>query len=78
MSVLANIVGSIRKTVYGKDMREFIAKGFETIDAKLSGIPSDKEQGGFVLMSTEDIPIEKRKEGFIYGQIVADLNDTTP
>lgn len=75
MSVLSDIVSKIRSSVYGKDMREAIAKGFETVDSDLS--EAGGMGGGFVLME-EDIPISERKENVLYAKVVANLDDETP
>lgn len=75
MSILSGVVSTIRSAIYGKEMRESIAKGFELVDGKLS--EAGGMGGGFVLME-EDIPIAERKENVLYAKIVANLNDEAP
>ena len=72
MSILSNIVNTIRTAVYGKDMREAIAQGFESIDEEMEGGMG----GGFVLME-EDVPIGDRKDNVLYGKIKGSIGDET-
>ena len=53
---LSAIINTIRSAIYGKDMREAIAQGFEQIQQD-----SGKMGGGFVLME-EDIPVGGRSK----------------
>ena len=45
MANLSNIINTIRSAIYGKDIREAIAQGFEAIDEEMEGGMG----GGFVL-----------------------------
>lgn len=57
MANLSNIINTIRTAIYGKDMREALAQGFEAIDEEMEGGMG----GGFVLME-EDIPVGDRSK----------------
>lgn len=71
MANLSNIINTIRTAVYGKDMREAIAQGFEAIQEDSGGMG-----GGFVVM-TEEIPVKDREPNVLYGLVVANLDDET-
>ena len=64
---LTSIINTIRSAIYGKDMREAIAQGFEQIQQD-----SGKMGGGFVLME-EDIPVGDREENVLYAKVEASL-----
>ena len=70
---LSAIINTIRTAVYGKDMREALAQGFEAIDEEMEGGMG----GGFVLME-EDIPTGQRKPNVLYGLIVGNFDDEGP
>lgn len=75
---LSSIVNTIRTAIYGKDMREAIAQGFEKVqDEAASGGDEEGLGGGFVLME-ESIPVSQRKENVLYGLIVANFDDEGP
>lgn len=75
---LSSIVNIIRTAIYGKDMREAIAQGFEKVqDEAASGGDEEGLGGGFVLME-ESIPVSQRKENVLYGLIVANFDDEGP
>lgn len=69
---LSAIINTIRSAIYGKDMREAIAQGFENIDKQMSG----GFGGGFVLME-EDVPVKDRKDNVLYGKIMGSIGDET-
>lgn len=70
---LSGIVSTIRTAIYGKDMREAIAQGFEKVqDEAASG--GEGLGGGFVLME-ENIPSSSRQENVLYALVVANLGD---
>ena len=74
---LSDIVNTIRTAVYGKDMREAIARGLETVQSNIDNIDSEMDEGfggGFVLMESE-IPVENRKENVLYGLILGNIDD---
>lgn len=75
MSILSGVVSTIRSAIYGKEMRESIAKGFELVDGKLS--EAGGMGGGFVLME-EDIPVSERKENVLYASVEANFTSETP
>ena len=68
---LTSIINTIRTAIYGKDMREAIAQGFEAIQEDSGGMG-----GGFVLME-EDVPIGDRKDNVLYGKIKGSIGDET-
>lgn len=75
---LSSIVNTIRTAIYGKDMREAIAQGFEKVqDEAASGGDEEGLGGGFILME-ESIPVSQRKENVLYGLIVANFDDEGP
>ena len=65
---LTSIINTIRSAIYGKDMREALAQGFEAIDEEMEGGMG----GGFVLME-EDIPVGDREENVLYAKVEASL-----
>lgn len=72
---LSSIVNTIRTAIYGKDMREAIAQGFEKVqDEAASGGDEEGLGGGFVLME-ESIPPSSRQENVLYALVVANLGD---
>ena len=72
MANLSNIINTIRTAVYGKDMREAIAQGFEAIQEDSGGMG-----GGFVLMESS-LPTGQRKPNVLYGLIVGNFDDEGP
>ena len=73
MANLSNIINTIRTAVYGKDMREALAQGFEAIDEEMEGGMG----GGFVLMESS-LPTGQRKPNGLYGLIVGNFDDEGP
>lgn len=69
---LSGIVSAIRTAIYGKDMREAIAQGFEKVQDEAAG--GDGLGGGFVLME-ENLPSSSRQENVLYALVVANLGD---
>lgn len=70
---LTSIINTIRTAVYGKDMREALAQGFEAIDEEMEGGMG----GGFVLMESS-LPTDQRKPNVLYGLIVGNFDDEGP
>ena len=70
---LTSIINTIRTAVYGKDMREALAQGFEAIDKEMEGGMG----GGFVLMESS-LPTGQRKPNVLYGLIVGNFDDEGP
>ena len=73
MANLSNIINTIRTAIYGKDMREALAQGFEAIDKEMEGGMG----GGFVLMESS-LPTGQRKPNVLYGLIVGNFDDEGP
>lgn len=74
---LSSIVNTVRSAIYGKDMREAIAQGFEKIqDAATGGGGSGSLGGGFVMMD-ENIPAGQRQENVLYALKVGSIGDET-
>lgn len=76
MSVLSDIASTIRKAIYGKDMREAIAKGFENVDQIISSGEGGGLGGGFIMMD-EDIPVQERKKNVLYAKNLGTFGDIT-
>ena len=74
---LSSIVSTIRSAIYGKDMREAIAQGFEKVQDEAASGGDEGLGGGFVLME-ESIPVSERKENVLYGLIVGNFDDEGP
>lgn len=71
---LSSIVNTIRTSIYGKDMREAIAQGFEKVQDEAASGGDEGLGGGFVLME-ENIPPSSRQENVLYALVVANLGD---
>ena len=71
---LSSIVNTIRTSIYGKDMREAIAQGFEKVQDEAASGGDEGLGGGFVLMK-ESIPPSSRQENVLYALVVANLGD---
>lgn len=71
---LTGIVSTIRTAIYGKDMREAIAQGFEKVQDEAASGGDEGLGGGFVLME-ENIPVISRQENVLYALVIGNLGD---